>query len=293
MPKIDFIIPSIDQELTYLAIKSFEKYKSNFDFRYIVIESTNKQHLKKEIEDIGNVIWIQDEDGGCRSLCPQSKLPTNLGPSTTLSIAVEKHSHLVESECVFICDNDVVATHPDWMANIYGKYKEGNALVGTSITRSRLYAIQKKGFLCSKDIFDNISLFPNLGGGRDSHEQHKNLRDVSKWFPLDEPRSAFSIGPQHLPDYSIGWDTGELYHEHCRRNNINTYTFPCSLNDHSINERLSSPFKDFHVDRTINNNNEVIYMHLGRGTSKIRGQYQKQKRVLYSGWKNFIEQFIL
>jgi hypothetical protein len=290
---IDFIIPSLDQELTYLAVKSFEKYKSDFDFRYIVIESTNKQHLKKEIEDIGNVIWIQDEGGGCRALCPGSKLPTNLGASTTLSIAIEKYSHLVESECLFICDNDVAAAHPDWMHNIYGKYKEGNDLVGTSLTQARLYAIQKKGMLCSKDLFDKVSLFPNLGGARDSHEQHKNIRDLDKWFPINEPKSAFSTEPQHEPNYRINWDTGELYHEYCRRNNINTYTFKCSLNDGSINETLSAPFKDFHVDRTINDNNEVLYLHLGRGMTKIRGQYHKKGRILYSGWKSFIENNIL
>lgn len=268
MTTIDFVIPSVNQELTYFAVKSFEKYKGNFDFRYIIIESSSDSHLKSKIEDIGNVVWIQDDD---------KKYP-GLGPSTTLCIAIEKYSSLVTSDAVFICDNDVVATHPEWMDAIYKKYNEGFSLVGTSITEARLFSTQKCGFLCSKFLFDNVSLFPNIKNGSDGDQQHSQIRDPLKWYPNNEPRQ---------------WDTGDLFHEYCRKNEIKTHTLRCSLNDPSINEILPKPFKDFHVDRTINDDNEVIYMHLGRGMAKIKNVYSKPNRVYYPEWKNFIETFII
>ena len=117
----------------------------------------------------------------------------------------------------------------------------------------------------------------NIKNGKDSDSNHSSIRDPKKWFPNEK----------------IQWDCGDLLHEFCKRNNIKNYTFPCSLNDESINSRLNPPFKDFHVDRTINNNDEVIYMHLGRGMQKIRHMYSKPNRVYYDGWKKFVNTHIL
>ena len=48
--KIDIIIPSYkSKEITTLAIKSFEKNKGDFDFRYIVIENAGDESYKEDI----------------------------------------------------------------------------------------------------------------------------------------------------------------------------------------------------------------------------------------------------
>jgi len=56
---IDFIIPSYHSKgLTSLCIRSFEKYKNNFEFRYIVVENASDESYKDEILSLSENVVI-------------------------------------------------------------------------------------------------------------------------------------------------------------------------------------------------------------------------------------------
>ena len=126
--EIDIIIPSFRSEgLTVAAIESFEKNKSTFRFRYIVVENSDDVSYKDRVEKLSdNVLWIQN--------------PTHLANSYANAVAIERGLEHVQSELVFICHNDVAAVDPSWMHFLVSKIDEGNKLVGTVLDNIRIKA---------------------------------------------------------------------------------------------------------------------------------------------------------
>ena len=144
--KIDFIIPSFYSEgLTTLAIKSFEKHKGDFDFRYIVVENGNDNSYKDNVLALSeNVVWVAND-------CLYSSFDNNMG-SYANAEAVEIGLGHVNAELVFICHNDVVAAHPDWMRFLCSKIEEGYSMAGTSIDNHRINAVHLSGVLMKSEI---------------------------------------------------------------------------------------------------------------------------------------------
>lgn len=53
----------------------------------------------------------------------------------------------------------------------------------------------------------------------------------------------------------------------------------------------NSPYRNFTVDRSLDDNNQVIFLHLGRGVLKSDGSFHKG--VTPKGWVNFAQEYIL
>ena len=120
--QIDFILPSFHSEtLTTLAIKSFEKFKGDFDFRYIVVENSDDVSYKENVLALSeNVIWIQN--------------PTTLINSEANASGLEVGLEYVTGDYVFFCHNDVVACHPEWMNFLFSKLNENEKEFGSPHT---------------------------------------------------------------------------------------------------------------------------------------------------------------
>ena len=247
MIKIDIIIPSYHSEqLTTLAIKSFEKNKGNFHFRYIVVENGGDESYKDNIASLNdNIVWFTND-------CKHSYLA-----SETNAEAVTKGLELVESDLVFICHNDVVACHPEWMNFLYSKFTEGNSIVGTVLDNARINAVHISGLLTTTEIAKSISLYP--------------VRDNDTMI----------------------CDVGDTLTKYCRENNLEYFCCRNTHNDGQLSVLLDDKYAPFHVDRALNDNDEVIYMHLGRGAEKLAGNYSKPNRVYYNDWVEFVTNTVL
>jgi len=50
---------------------------------------------------------------------------------------------------------------------------------------------------------------------------------------------------------------------------------------------------NFNVTRSFNNRNEIIYMHLGRGIPKAKGEYRNKERSSSEQWSSYIRSNLL
>jgi len=243
---IDIIIPSYKSEkLTSLAIKSFEKNKGEFNFRYIVVENAGDVSYRESIVSLNDsVVWITNS-------CEHTYLS-----SFTNGEAVEKGLELVETEYVFVCHNDVVATNPNWMKFLYSKIEEGCAIAGTVADNSRIGAVHISGLLIKSDLAKKVNIDPVYD------EYKNNIIDV-----------------------------GDNWTQYCREENLYYY---CCRNTHNNNvKEVPEPYTNFQVDRAVDDDDNVIFLHLGRGTRKALGQYNQPGKTLHAGWIEFVEKEIL
>lgn len=244
--KIDFVIPSFHSPfLTEYAIRSFEKYKGNFTFKYIVVENSKNDTYKDYIESLGDVLWIQNE--------------TDLIRSDANADAFEKGLKRVESEYVFLCHNDVVACSDNWMVDTYEKVLEGNEIVGMNLDVGRVGAIHSSGMLVKSVIAESVSMFS----------------------VLDDKNNLLA-------------DCSDLITVFCREKGIKHFCFANTFVDKELIERIElEKFRSLRVDRTISENGEVIYLHLGRGHEKALGIYTKPNRTYIKEWLGFVEENVL
>tara|TARA_Y100000034_G_scaffold128819_1_gene184140 strand:+ start:203 stop:973 length:771 start_codon:yes stop_codon:yes gene_type:complete len=249
---IDIIIPSYHSEtLTTLAIKSFEKYKGDFNFRYIVVENGNDNSYKDNILALNdNIEWIAND-------CQYSTLRNNDG-SYANAEAIEIGLEYVKSEYVFLCHNDVVACHDNWMAHLYSKIEEGYSIAGTVLDNARIKAVHISGLLTKSNIAKNISPWPI-----ESEQVSEVLLDV-----------------------------GDMYTKHCRENSLQYYCCKNTQNNNvsSIEDKV---FLDFSVDRAVDDGGNVIFLHLGRGVEKQFNRYYKPDKIYFQDWVNFVEKEVL
>jgi len=251
--QIDFIIPSYSSPmLTICCIRSFEKNKGDFDFRYIIVENACDDSYKEDVLSVSeNVLWINNPS--------KNTIAANRhawGNAEAIEIGLQNST----SEYVFICHNDVAATHPDWMKTLYSKVEEGCKMVGTRFDNpesQRIGALHQSGLLINREVALNVpSIYP-------------------EW---DEESSSWKL------------DVGDAFTRYCRQNNLEYFCFR-NTHNRNVDIELPTPYNEMTFDRVIDSDGNVIYMHLGRGSMKQSNRYYGKNNI--EQWKNFLEGEIL
>lgn len=244
---IDFIIPSYHtKNLTSLCIRSFEKYKGSFNFRYIVVENSDDTSYKEHVLSLAdNIQWVQN--------------PTQLTHSAANAIAIEVALPYVQSEYVFICHNDVVACHKDWLDYLVRSIKETESVAASYvIDNARINALHSSGILVKTDIVQAVSVFP-------VYENGKQILDVT-----------------------------DSITQYCRDNNLQYFYCRNTHNNEKYEQLCSEPYRSLpYIDRALDSDNNVIFLHLGRGHEKAQGTYAKANRLMLDDWFKFVEKHVL
>ena len=168
--------------------------------------------------------------------------------------AVEIGLKSVFTEYVFIVHCDVCVTHEKFFTELFQKVYDGNKLVGTSLDPARINATHISGVLVKTTIAKSVSFSP-----------------------------LYVYGKQIA-------DSGDALTIKCRAENIPHYCFENTFNSPNLVENLTEKFKPFNgVSRTIDKDNNVIFMHLGRGIVKTQGLYKEKNKVLLEDWVDFCE----
>ena len=182
--------------------------------------------------------------------------PTNLRGSDAVAIAFERGMEIVEAKYVFMCHNDVMACSESWMDYFISKIEDGCSLVGAMQDAGRIKAVRQSGLLVESEIARSVSLYP----------VHNN------------------DGVQIL-------DVGDSLTKFCRDNSLNYFVCNNTFNSPELVDLIKEEkYKNMHIDRAFDNDGNVIFMHLGRGTRKHSGNYFKPERpgcgprVTYSQW---------
>ena len=250
---IDIIIPCYNSKvLAECSVGSFEKNKKDFNFRYIIVENANDDSYKNDILKISpNVLWIKNHS---KNTINNNKHAW--GNAEGIEIGLKNSS----SEYVFMCHNDVAAVHPDWMKILYDKAKIGYKMVGTRFDNpesERIGALHISGLLIERNLALKVpSIYP-------------------EW---DKDSKTWKL------------DVGDAYTRYCRENNIKYYCFRNTHNK-NINFPLQEPYGQMTYDRVVDDDGNVFYMHLGRGSLKQSLKYYKKNN--FNDWASFIKNKII
>jgi hypothetical protein len=113
-----------------------------------------------------------------------------------------------------------------------------------------------------------------------------------------------------MPRYKSGvpeLDVGDELTQYCRNNSINTCCFKNTYNDRGLIEKIGEKYRGLNVDRCVNENGNVVFMHLGRGipmlchtpgtirklnNSDIDGWVQKPNKPNLNDWVKFCRNII-
>lgn len=190
-----------------------------------------------------------------------AKNPINIGYSHAHGNGLEFSKSFIreDSKYVFTCHNDVCITSISFFEELKNCIENNVSIAGVCEDKieERVKALHCSGLLVKSEIYKKISLLPNL------------------------PKI----------------DTADLLTVYCRENNLLTKLFRNTYNDDSLVEICNSPFKELGkhcgVDRCLDSNNKVMYIHQGRGTSKYFGSYQNPAKITTKQWleitRNYLE----
>ena len=253
MKEITVITPTFrSPHLADIFVRSFEKFKpENLDIKYVIVENSDDESYRDHVLSLAkNITWIQNP--GVTHTFTDAKTGTeNSEGSKANGLGVDKALEHAETEYVFIAHCDTCVTSQNFFYSIISKVEEGNVLVGTVLDPSRISAVHISGLLIKTEIAKKVDIMP-------VYEKEKMIMDV-----------------------------GDTYTKYCRDNNLPHYCFPNTFNENSLVDNLEEKFKSFHVDRALDQNGNVMFMHLGRGIEKTHNTYKKPNRVYLPGWYNF------
>lgn len=233
------------------------------DFIEIFIRSFEK--FKPETLDVRYIVVENSTDSSYRNLTlglAEKVLwienPTHLINSEANAEGVDIGLQFVSSEYVFIAHCDTVVTNSKFFLDMFSAVSDGFKLVGTVLDPARIKAVHISGLLVETNLAKSVSYYPVYdSNGEMTH------------------------------------DTGDLLTQKCRDEDIMHTWFANTFNLPDMIDILDEPFKSFTVDRCLSYDNEVMFMHLGRGIPKMAGIYNKPNRVYFDGWVEFCKNYVL
>jgi len=174
------------------------------------------------------------------------KYQSSHGHGMAFDIGKEKCDH----EYTFVCHSDTCVTSENFFNNFFKKKSEGFDLIGVCYDAhpDRIKAVHCSGYMVKTEILKSTTMLPQL------------------------PR----------------YDTTDFVTKYCRDNNIKVHVFENTYNNPEITSAINEPFRSWGpkcgVDRCVNDQGEVIFMHLGRGTSKQQNIYRTPGKMNHIQW---------
>lgn len=180
--------------------------------------------------------------------------PTDERESRANAIAIIEGRKHVCAEWAFVAHNDVCVTSPRFYDELRRKTTEGHGLVGTVLDPIRVNAIHVSGYLLHSSLLSELDMWPIVENGQLTH------------------------------------DVGDMATVVCRERGIPHFCFRNTFNDPSAIGSVPERYREFHVDRCLSEDErDVIFMHLGRGSPKTLGTYGKPNRVTLREWVEFCQ----
>lgn len=164
------------------------------------------------------------------------------------SSAIEIAKKIVNTEYIFLLHSDTCVSSKLFFENVIKKIKEGYELIGTGIDGARINALHVSGLVISNNLLQAVNSKP------------------------------------HPPQL----DVGDSYTKYCREKDIKHFCFRNTINDSNLVDKINEPYRSWGefcgVDRCVDENNNVIFLHFGRGTQKSFRAYHKENRFLIDRW---------
>ena len=181
---------------------------------------------------------------------------TNLVGSEANADALVVGLDKVDTEFSFLCHCDTCVTSSLFYDEMFKKAEDGYKMVGTGLDNTRIKACHISGVFVETEIAKSVEMFP-------IYEDNKMIMDV-----------------------------GDDLTRYCRDHEIKHCCLENTFNSFDEGKLSNDRYKGFRVNRSVNDNGEVLFMHLGRGIPKTQGTYKKEGRIYFDGWVKFCEELL-
>jgi len=170
-----------------------------------------------------------------------------------------------DTKLIFTMHSDTLVLKKGWLSFLMSKLNENVRAVACWEDRIRVNALHIGGLLFDYSIFCTLDMnfLPNIG------------------------KSRF----QDRPEY----DVGDLISLKLLKAGYDNVSCKNTYNDPSLVATIpdNHPLKNIHSDRCFDEEGDLFFAHLGRGTTKSLGAYKQQGKTYPEEWINFAYKYVL
>jgi len=244
-------------EITDIAIKCIKKYTKEPYVLWIVDNDSNRD-MQNYLSNIGGVNIIHNQSGVGTWYYPHWLIKHE--GSFANAISLELAAKFINGKYMFVMHNDTAPVNRNWLEYLKSKLNNDVKIAGVSQDKSRVEAVHNSGFLFDFELYEklNLNFMHNL--------------------PIYDVGDFITIGL-----------VAEGYKTYVCKNTFNN---PETID--LINKGLYPDFiKNYSFDRSFNDMGEIIFMHLGRGTTRTKDSHPKKGYMKRSEWVEGMKRYFL
>ena len=244
-------------ELTDLSVKCIKRYTEHPYVIWLVDNFSNKKtrNFISQLKDV-NIIFNHTKIG--TFLRPWYKIP--YGGSFANAVALELAAKVIDCKYMFVMHNDCVPVKWGWLSYLKSKLNDEVKIAGVRQDPRRVKAIHQSGFIFDFELYKKLNL---------SFMHNMPVYDVGDQITLGLLENGYR--------YFV-----------CK----NTFNNP-KLIELLNKENYPDFLRKYTFDKYFNDGDELIYLHLGRGTKKHRDISPKEKQLSTENWVYFINKHFL
>lgn len=251
---------SSPKEVVRIVVVSFQPNKKAAEILELCIKSI------KKFTDTDYELWIVDNNSpeefikwlddieGINIACIRTE--PGGGASYANGLALEVAVQLINPETKYLLTfhEDIVVCRYGWLNYILSKINKKTNAAGFRLTKARVPegVLHVCGYVIDFQVFKDLKL---------------------------------DFLPQ-LPEF----DAGDKAIYELRKNGFDIFYTPNTFDDPDLIKLIPETMKvrNLNVTRSFNDKAEIIYMHLGRGVPKARGEYKNKEKSSAEQWKEYV-----
>ena len=242
------IVNSLTSRMTLNALASFRKF-NDIPTNYLIVDNFSSDEVLNDlVREAGEHATILSNRGEPKSI--------KLGHWDSLlnAIGVDIGSKFVRTPLGFVCHNDVLACGHGWLRHLTEKLTDECRGAAFSHDIIRIGAMHVSGYLYDCRLYTGQDTF---------------------WYPVKDV-----------------WDVGDHYTHFLRSRNLKYHVCRCTHNDAQlVPDPILDPTVQYGLpifsDRSVDDQGRVLYMHMGRGSLKSIGAYDKPGKTTHDEWVAF------
>lgn len=245
-------------EMTKLSVDCIKKFT---DIPYVlwIVANFCDDNTKKLLSNLDNVNLIFNHTKIGSFFRPWYRIP--YGGSIANGVALEIAAEVIDGKYMFVMHNDALPVKSGWLSFLKSKLNDKVKIAGVSRDKIRVNAVHQSGFLIDSALCRRLEL---------------------------------SFMPS-MPDY----DDGDGITLGLRHYGYDSYSCKNTFNNPETFVWLNSPvYPDFlreytRFDRCFNDDRELIYLHLGRGTKMFRDLFTQEMQMSKKDWIHNVRRYFL
>ncbi|MFA5014534.1 MAG: glycosyltransferase [Actinomycetota bacterium] len=247
-------------ESAKIVVVSFQPNKEASELLRLCIKSI------KKFTDAGYELWIVDNNSPEEFIkwlddveginIAFIRTEPEGGASYANGLALEAAVRLIDPKTKYFVSfhEDVVVCRYGWLDYMLSKMNEKTKAVGFRLTKARVPegVLHVCGYIIDLQVFKELNL---------------------------------SFLPR-LPEF----DAGDKAIYELRKNGYDLFYTPNTFDDPDLIKLIPETLeiRNLNVTRSFNDKDEIIYMHLGRGIPKVKGEYRNKEKSSAEQWSTYI-----